>query len=297
MVVAVCCGRLHDLDRRWEHNFAQLDGDTFFVLLDGPRSAAAQQLADRIRACGGDVQFHGEARGLAAARNSVLDAWPTSSVLFIDDDIVLDRAAVDAIRTTFTGGAQIVGARLVPPRASKPHRWYFSAGQMHLVGWHPPGVMTRTWGACMGVDAAFAQRERLRFDLRLGRTGHRLESGDDTTFIAAMKRAGAREVVLDDVGVVHDVDVSRFTLRYLLRRAYWQGRSEVRRGQLVAGLRKECNRYLASSARRSLAPMYLAAFAVGAGHELCSRIAALISRGILQPVWCSIVGRCRYGGR
>lgn len=97
----------------------------------------------------------------------------------------------------------------------------------------------------MGVDAAFAQRERLRSDTRLGRTGHRLESGDDTTFIAAMKSAGAHEAVLDDVRVVHDVDAGRFTLHYILRRAYWQGRSEVRRGQPVAGLRKEWNRYIA----------------------------------------------------
>jgi hypothetical protein len=67
--------------------------------------------------------------------------------------------------------------------------------------------------------------------------------------------------------VVHDVDRRRFTLGYLTRRAYWQGRSEVRRGQPVAGLRKEWRRYRRPGLATLLAPGYLLAFAVGIGHE------------------------------
>lgn len=267
MVVAVCCGRLPDLARRWEHNIAQLAGDEFFVLLDGPRSAEADALAERIRARGGRVSFHGAVRGLAAARNSVLDEWPDARVLFVDDDVLLDAAALAAVRAAFADGAHVVGTRLVPPPSARWRSWYFGSGQMHLVAWHPPTSGVRTWGACMGIDVAFALRNGLRFDPLLGRTGHRLESGDDTSFTAAMRASGAREAVLDHVGVVHDVDATRFRLRYLLRRAYWQGRSEVRRGQAAAGLRKEWRRYTAPGARGALGPMYATAFLVGVLHE------------------------------
>ncbi|MGH3980839.1 MAG: glycosyltransferase [Pseudonocardiaceae bacterium] len=272
-VITVCCGRLRDLRKRWEHNLAQLDGEVFFVLLDCERSPEADALADRIRSAGGLVQFHRERRGLSAARNSVLAAWPTSDIVFVDDDAELDREAIAAARVGFSGGAHVVGARLVPPDRSVRWSWRFTVGQMHLVGWHPPGETPRTWGAFMGIDARFAHRNGLRFDARLGRTGRRLESGDDTSFVAAMKAAGARETIIA-TAVVHDVNPDRFTVRYLARRSYWQGRSEVRRGQPVAGLRKEWNRQTAPGAGLLAAPLYTTAFIAGVAHEIGLRAAA-----------------------
>lgn len=272
LVIAVCCGRLPDLRQRWEHNISQLKGDAFFVLLDCGRSAEADTLAERIRSAGGIVAFHGEPRGLSAARNSVLDAWPDRHVVFLDDDAELNAEAVTAARAAFDAGAHVVGARLVPPDRPVRWSWRFTVGQMHLVGWHPPGWAPRTWGAFMGIDAAFAHRNGLRFDPRLGRTGRRLESGDDTSFVAAMRKAGARETVLASVHVVHDVSADRFTLRYLVRRAYWQGRSEVRRGQPLAGLRKEWSRHTIPGAGLLAAPLYTAAF-----------VAGLVREGITRP--------------
>lgn len=70
------------------------------------------------------------------------------------------------------------------------------------------------------------------------------------------------------VPVMHDIDPSRLTLRYLVRRAYWQGRSEVRRGQMLAGLCKEWTRYVAAGSHYLPAAGYLLAIAAGMGHEL-----------------------------
>jgi hypothetical protein len=268
LVVAVCTSRLDQLAARWEANIAHLRAGEFFVLLDAPHTAHAQAIGDQIRARGGRMVCHGATRGLSAARNSVLDAHPDHRVLFIDDDIQLSRPVVDAVRAAFSSGAHVVGARLVPPTRPGRWPWFFTEGQMHLVGWHSPAGQIKTWGACMGINAAFAHRHGLRFDARLGRTGRRLESGDDTSFVAAMKAAGAREQLLPSVCVVHDVDPTRLTLRYLVRRAYWQGRSEVRRGQILAGLRKEWRRHSIPGRRGWLATGYLVASVVGIGHEL-----------------------------
>ncbi len=266
-VVAICTNRLDDLKARWRQTIGLLAAGEFVVVLDMPPSADAAAIAAQIRAEGGDVIMHGSTRGLSAARNAVLDACPRHTVLFIDDDALLDRMAVDAVRAAFDAGAHVVGARLVPPGHQRVWPWFFGPGQMHLVGWHAPAGDMKTWGACMGVDAAFAHDHGLRFDERLGRTGRRLESGDDTTFVAAMKARGARESLLSDVRVVHDVDRGRLSLRYLSRRSYWQGRSEVRRGQPAAGLSKEWRRHRTGRGGTVLALGYLAAFGVGLAHE------------------------------
>lgn len=161
LVIAVCTVRLEDLRARWKHNIAQLAGDEFLVLFDHPESTEAIALADEIRECGGAVMFHGRRRGLSAARNSVLDARPDRRILFIDDDVLLDRAAVDTIRAAFGEGAHVVGARLVPPPGITNWPWYFTAGQMHLVGWHTPDNAVKTWGGCMGIDGNFAQLHKI----------------------------------------------------------------------------------------------------------------------------------------
>lgn len=268
VVVAVCTNRLRDLSARWEHTMGEITGHELFVLIDAPATPEAVELSECIRAKGGTVVVHGRTRGLSAARNTVLDACPERSILFIDDDVLIESAAMAAIADALRGGAQIVGARLVPRAAQWRRPWYFTAGQMHLVGWHTPDVDITTWGACMGIDAAFAHRHGLRFNPRLGRNGAQLGCGEDTTFVRAMKQAGGHEVLLPSVHVIHDIDPGRLTVRYLVRRAYWQGRSEVRRRQLLSGLKKEWLRYRRTGRARLLAVGYLAAFAVGLSHEL-----------------------------
>jgi glycosyltransferase involved in cell wall biosynthesis len=266
LTVAVCTGRVDDLARRWEQTLAHVTPAEYLVVVDAELDDRFRAVTELIRARGATVLCHDRRRGLSAARNTALDARPDGPVLFVDDDVLLDRAAVDAAREAFAAGAAVVGARLVPPPGGRTWPWFFTTGQMHLVGWHPPHGPVKTWGAFMGVDAAFAARHGLRFDARLGRTGRRLESGDDTTFVAQLKASGGPEVVLP-VEVVHDVDETRLSVRYLSRRVYWQGRSEVRRGQPLPGLRKELSRHLAGGQRPVLVPWYLAAFLVGVGHE------------------------------
>lgn len=273
LVVAICSYRIECLDERWKHVLTQLDDEQLCVIMDRGESPEVNALAEEIRSCGGTVRVQGATYGLSTARNTVLDMWPDHFVLFIDDDVLIGRESVASIGAAFAGGAQVVGARLVPPCDISELPWYLTRGQMHLLGWHSSADTVKIWGACMGVDSGFAHAHGLRFDQRLGRTGRRLESGDDTTFIGAMKHLGARETVLNSVHVTHDVSPARHRFRYLFRREYWQGRSEVRRGQPLTGLRKEWLRhwrYSPAGLRFVLATTFLTAFVVGEVTELVS---------------------------
>lgn len=250
LVVTICSNKVDQLQLRWRRNMAALKpelGDEFMVVVDGPDSPEIRRLEREITEAGGFVHVLGTTRGLSVGRNTALTARPGSFVLFVDDDVDLNPEALDEMRRAFADGAGVVGTRLVPPPARRTRLpWFLGIGQAHLLGWHSPKGEVKIWGACMGIDAAFAHRYGLTFDLRLGRTGRRLESGDDTSFVKAMKEAGAREVILKGHSVVHDVHAERYRMRYLVRRAYWQGRSEARRGQAVSGLRKEWKRHRSS---------------------------------------------------
>ncbi|WP_233478127.1 glycosyltransferase [Streptomyces mobaraensis] len=275
MVVAVCAFRLENVRRHLRHNLDQLNGDEYLVLLDRPVTPEAEKVAAQVNEGGGTMRVLGATNGLSASRNTVLREYAGRHILFVDDDVRLDASAVDAVRAAFRAGAHVVGARLRPPHDIGRLPWFLSSGQYHLVGWHRARGPVKIWGACMGVDADFAHRRGLTFDLGLSRTGGNLQSGEDTTFIALMKEAGAVERLLPEHAVVHDIDPGRLTLRYLLRRAYWQGHSEARRHQSVAGLRKELDRHRTAPESRCtplLFCLYGAATAIGVGHGLLLRL-------------------------
>jgi len=264
---------------------AQLSDEEIYVVVDRAESPAWHAMASEIRAAGGTMHVLGAPQGLSAARNAVLDSRRDHPILFIDDDVLLSRADVASVSAAFAAGAHVVGARLVPPCDLSELPWFLTPGQMHLLGWHSSADAVKVWGACMGIDARFAHAHGLRFDQKLGRTGRRLESGDDTSFVAAMKQRGAKEILLRSVRVIHDVSPSRHRLRYLIRRTYWQGRSEVRRGQVLTGMRKEWRRHWELSPvhlKAVLAAGYMTAFTVGTVVETAAS-ALGARRGVGRP--------------
>lgn len=271
LIVAVCAFRLENVRKNLAHNMRHLAGSTYYVLLDRPVGALAQEVAQEVRAAGGTMRIVGATRGLSASRNEVLKTWPGRHVLFVDDDVRLDSTTVSALREGLRQGAHVVGARLTRPPELMTLPWYLTSGQFHLVGWHRDSGGIKIWGACMGVDVAFAQAHGLDFDPALSRTGGNLRSGEDTTFVSSVVAAGGHVELFPNVSVVHDVDLGRFDARYLLRRAYWQGRSEVGRNQPLAGLRKEIGRHrLAPESPWAvlLTGFYGAATLFGVVHEL-----------------------------
>jgi len=178
-------------------------------------------------------------RGLSCSRNSLLSICSTKYLIFLDDDSLPSARAISEASEAFNAGFEIVGSRLVLPH-NKAFPWFIFEGQFHYAGIHSPrDSRVSTWGAFMGVNVAFVKKKGVFFEEKLGRKGGGLQSGDDTSFLRELKKKGATEYMLKEVDVVHDVSIKRFTLSYLLCRAWWQGRSEIRRNSFNGGVAKE----------------------------------------------------------
>ncbi|MCX5397189.1 glycosyltransferase [Streptomyces sp. NBC_00102] len=217
------------------------------------------------------VLFNGATVGLSCSRNLALKEAPTRHVVFVDDDIVVTAAAVENLRTALTGGAHVVGTRITADLQARRMPWWLTAGQLHYLGSHHPDLPASIWGGCFALDRDHARLLGIDFDSRLGRVGTNLASAEDTTLVRQLAALGATTAVLHTTEVHHLIPAPRLRPGYLLRRAYWQGRSEVRRGTAASGLRKEWarNRSGGPAARpAALALLYTAAVLTGIGREL-----------------------------
>ena len=271
LTVAICSNRpesvLLHLERLAD---AVAPGDCVVVIVDDRCGLECQRLRDAAKRIGATVLCNEANRGLSFTRNLVLDTCTTSYVLFVDDDVVLNRSAVEAIRAALRIEYGVVGVRLRLP-STLPLPWFISEGQLHYLGAHASAARG-IWGACMGLNVDLVRACGVRFRPELGRRGRDLQCGDDTTFLAELRQCGVEECLLHGESVVHDVDRSRCKLRYMLRRTYWQGRSEVRRHAPWRGLRKEWKRFRAGCATSALAwpllLLYSGALVGGMVHEL-----------------------------
>jgi glycosyltransferase involved in cell wall biosynthesis len=218
--------------------------DQLLIVLDTEATVDSEALYEDL--CRGNVQvvLHGRNLGLSPSRNIAVGRCETDYIVFVDDDVIVTRRVIESMRRELEAGYEIVGVRLcAPPGLNITSRWFMSAGQLHYLAIHASKV-TSTWGGCMGLSVSFLRRYGIRFREELGRKGDCLWSGDDTTLLNEMKGLGASEKFLSDVHIIHNIDQKRVTLSYMLRRAYWQGRSELRRSNVLGGLRKEWRRNL-----------------------------------------------------
>jgi hypothetical protein len=273
--VAICTNRPRNIGNIVAVADSLAAGDELLVMLDiAPRDAPAGLSAELDRP-GIRMLPNGANRGLSYSRNRALAECAHRILVFLDDDVTVSRDTLDRIRATAVQGAGIVGVRLVPvfPQATRP--WWLTGGQYHYLGVHHQLNWAKTWGACMAVDADLANRRGIRFRDELGRRGQALQSGDDTTFLAELRAVGATEAFLTSVCAAHHVSPERQRLRYLMRRAWWQGRSERRRHSLGLAVVKEWRRNAgdgpaaAGPLRRSaLAVAFVAAVVVGGCWEV-----------------------------
>jgi glycosyltransferase involved in cell wall biosynthesis len=215
--------------------------------------------------------------GLSYGRNRALEVCTNVTLVFVDDDVTVSAATVEAIRVACNEGTGIVGVLLVPQFRSARRRWWLNGGQYHYLGVHHRADSASPWGACMAVDAALASARGIRFREDLGRRRRRLQSGDDTTFLAELRAAGASQRILTHVSATHHISPERERLSYLLRRAWWQGRSERRRRSLLSALHKEWRRNVGTgpaqatfALRYTLGVLFVSAVAVGGLSEVLS---------------------------
>jgi GT2 family glycosyltransferase len=242
-------------------------GDHVLVVVDGHPAPAQATCSSSFMT----VLVNNTNRGLACSRNRVLKECETRYVIFLDDDVIATREAVEGARTALSAGADVIGARITADYQGRPEPWYLTAGQLHYLGAHSPAVPASIWGGFLGVDIERTRLLGVDFDERLGRTAKTLGSAEDTTFVRKIAARGGRREILPGVEVRHLIPASRLTLPYLVRRAFWQGRSEYRRRDAWPGLRKEWSRNwqadCSASRRTGLTALFGTSVAIGVAFE------------------------------
>jgi hypothetical protein len=271
---AICSNRPHNFANAGRLVDVVGEDDEVILVADlQPRPSDAAGLDD-LESHGVRVLRNGVNRGLSYSRNQALAKCRHHFLVYVDDDIALTAETVEAIRTAIDDGTSIVGVWL-EPRFPGPRPWWLTGGQYHYLGVHHTVEQAKTWGACMAVDAKLARQANITFRDELGRRGNGLQSGDDTTFLGELRAAGAVERFLQDAVASHHVPSGRTRPDYLLRRAWWQGRSEVRRSTAATSLGKEWRRGVARgpaaaapALRYALSLVYTGAVASGIVTEL-----------------------------
>lgn len=210
---------------------------------------------------------NGSNLGLSASRNRALRESSTHHVVFFDDDIVPNEAAVERLRAYLRAGAHLAGTRItaVMPNSRRP--WYFTDAQMHYLGCHRRDRPVTIWGGSLAVDVGYARGLGVTFDETMGHRRGVPAFAEDTVFTRSLADHGAQVAIADDVHVGHLIEPERLTLAYLTRRARAQGRSELQRNNVRAGLAKEWarNTDVEADALKAwlLATLYLACVASG----------------------------------
>jgi glycosyltransferase involved in cell wall biosynthesis len=177
-----------------------------------------------------------ENRNLSYDRNIAIQNAKSNYIIFFDDDVILHENVVSKYKMYFGLGYDIVGGPLqLPVGYPKPPGW-LPVGLSALYGIHTN--QKKIWGGNFGFNVS--KSKTLSFQENLGRKGRQLQSGDDTLFIQQYcKSNGVLPFFSEDLAVFHCINLNRFKLGYLVRRYFWQGRSEIRRNSFLSGFKKE----------------------------------------------------------
>ena len=168
-------------------------------------------------------------RGLSGARNTGL-AYSTSEIVaFVDDDAEADPGWAAAIAAPFGDSSIAAVGGVALPSWSGPAPGWFPEELLWAVGCSYRGMVTegpiRNPLGCNMAFRAEAIRKAGLFDSALGRVGTLPFGCEETELCVRLRRSdpGARVVIVPGAVVRHHVPAERATLRYVLRRSYYEG--------------------------------------------------------------------------
>lgn len=181
-------------------------------------------------------QINEETLGLSWARNRGLQEASHELIAFLDDDAIALPGWLAAIQRAFllSPSIGVVGGPVLPdwPGASPP-RWLDDSilGYFSILD-HGPRVR-RLFGSddwLAGANIAFRRSCLMAvggFSTRLGRCGGFLLSSEEYEAMCRLTEAGSEAWYCPTMRVLHRIHPERMSRQWLLRRAFWQGVSDV----------------------------------------------------------------------
>jgi len=194
-----------------------------------------------------------ESFGLSSARNKGIMESSGDIIAFIDDDAWAEKDWIERISRSFENEDIFgVGGKIIPVFDSKRPIWLAEELDW-IVGCTYKGMKGGEIRNPIGANMAF-RREAFEiagfFRTEVGRYGKKLLGSEETEFCLRLKKLKPdAKIVFDPTAVVyHRVPKSRCSLRYALKRAYYEGYSKaILSKEFDLGVEKEYLRALIKS--------------------------------------------------
>lgn len=205
------------------------------VVVDNDRAGSARPVVEAVVA-GFPVPVRyvvEQSTGAVHARNRGIREAAGRVLAMLDDDVVPRPGWLAAVCAPVLAGEAVGagGTVVLDPAVARP-RWLDEDGLGGYLTAHSLGPDPRPLTANEIVVTANAAFDRAAvqqvggFDPTYGPRGRVQIVADDAHLVRELVRAGGTVLWQPDAVVVHDLPPARLTRRYLLRRAYWQGRSD-----------------------------------------------------------------------
>lgn len=185
-----------------------------------------------------EIVANPDARGLSSARNTAIARSRGEYVVFIDDDAVAHEQWLARLLSAFDDATVIGAGGHARPLWAEPPPGWFPPEFLWVVGCSYTGLPeTGSVRNPLGCNMAFraeAFRTAGMFNPAIGRLGSLPLGCEETEFCIRASRAvpGAHIALVSGADIDHHVPAARATVRYLLRRCYFEGISKA----LVRGL-------------------------------------------------------------
>ncbi len=170
--------------------------------------------------------------GLSKSRNKGIKEAKGDVIAFFDDDAVADKNWIkELIRMYEEKEAIAVGGKILPEWITKkpkflPEEYYWLIGATHKGFPEEVTEVRNTFGSNLSFKADVLKALG-GFRSEMGVKGKGLLQGEETELCERMREKFGRGVVYNpDAIVYHKVFPERLRMRFLLRRAFWQGYSK-----------------------------------------------------------------------
>lgn len=171
--------------------------------------------------------------GLSIARNVGIKNSRGEYIFFLDDDAVPDRKWLENIIRGFdTYNSDMIGGR-VDLKIREIPRWFTKLCRLYLselTYYNKDVELIVPPRYVVGTNMAFKAETFKKYGLfypKSGRIGNKLISLEDVEMVRRIYYSGGKISFVNSAKMIHIIPRYRTRIRYLFKRAFWQGISDV----------------------------------------------------------------------